>query len=81
MKVINKSKFLPNPEMKNLITNEISTMINIDHTHCLEVTEILEDKNFIYIISPLLEDGDLVDRIKNITGNKFNESIAAEIVH
>ena len=48
-----------------------------NYIHCLSVTEILEDNKYIYIVSPLLEGGDLVDTIRTQKGGKYNEKTAA----
>ena len=49
-----------------MIEQEINALLNLNHPHCLEVKEILEDENYFYIASPLLEGGDLIDRIEKI---------------
>jgi calcium-dependent protein kinase len=50
-----------------------------DHPHLMSVHELMEDEGHYYIISELLEGGELYDKILQI--KKFSEIDAAKIIH
>ena len=44
--------------------NELEMLKNVVHMHIMHVVEIMEDKNNFYIVTELLEGGELFDRIE-----------------
>ena len=50
-----------------------------DHPHLMRIYELMEDDKFYYVISELLEGGELYDKI--IQRKRFSERDAAVIVH
>ena len=61
-----------------MVLNELEALKNPVHMHIMHVIEILEDNNNVYIVSELLEGGDLFDRIIQV--KSFSEIDAAYIV-
>lgn len=56
----------------DIISQETEIMRFLNHPGIITVKETLEDKNNIYIITEIVEDGDLFSYIKN---NQFLEGI------
>lgn len=58
VKIFDKTKFRKEKETKALI-NEIKYLRSLKYEKIISLTELFEDKKFIYIITPLLKGGDL----------------------
>jgi len=60
------------------IKGEIEALLALDHPHIMKLYEIFEQDNCLYIISEILEGGDLLDKINNTP--RFTEEKAALIM-
>lgn len=58
--------------------NELTILQKCSHPNIMNVTELLEDEHHYYIVTELLEGGELFDRL--ISQGAFSEQIAAYIV-
>ena len=57
---------------------ELDVLKQCSHTNIMTVYEILHDSKYFYIVSELLEGGELMQRL--INSKKYNESTAAYIL-
>ena len=64
--------------MKELLRNELNTLVITSHPNIMEVKEILHDDVNYYVSCEIVEGGQLYDRI--IEMKHFNEQKAAEII-
>lgn len=78
MKQIQKDSLDSNPLLPKLMMNELSVLQKCSHPNIMNVTELLEDDENYYIITELLEGGELFDRIIEVKA--FSERRAAYIV-
>jgi len=78
MKIINKKSLKKNPMLPSLMMNELEILKNSVHMHIMHVIELMEDTNNFYIISEILEGGELFDRILEV--DHFSEIDAAFII-
>jgi len=62
LKTVNKSS-LHNQTLENLLHQELYILSTINHPNIMHVTEILEDRENYYIVTEILEGGELFDRI------------------
>jgi calcium-dependent protein kinase len=58
--------------------NELGVLKKTNHPNIMNVVEILEDDRFYYVISEILEGGELFDRITEV--HSFSEKKAAYIL-
>ena len=58
--------------------NELGVLKKTNHPNIMNVVEILEDDRFYYVISEILEGGELFDRITEV--HSFSEMKAAYIL-
>ena len=68
IKTIDKSKLKINTEL--LMMQELEILKEVSHPHIMRVIELLHDKNNYYIVTELMEGGELFDRILEV--EKFN---------
>ena len=78
LKTIKKSSLDKNPMLPKLMISELQVLQDVTHPHIMHVNEILEDTHNYYIVTEILEGGELFDRIIEV--KKFNELKAAEIL-
>lgn len=57
---------------------ELDVLKKCSHTNIMSVQEILEDFDYYYIVSEILEGGELMERL--IKQNSFSEKKAAYII-
>lgn len=69
-KVLKKEK-LDKEEIQKL-SNEIRVLKGLDHPNIVKIYEFMEDEKRIYIVTELIEGGELFDGI--IEQGKFNEN-------
>lgn len=63
IKCIEKKKLKKHSILMQLQLSELSVLMKADHPSLLKVHEIVEDDGHYYIISELMEGGELYDRI------------------
>ena len=68
--------------LPSLMINELETLKRAVHMHIMHVIEVMEDKNNFYIVSEILEGGELFDRIIDVYDNdqSFSETDAAFVI-
>jgi len=59
----------------NQIKGEIQALLSVDHPHIMKLYEIFEQDNCLFIVSEILEGGDLLDKINET--DRFSEKSAA----
>jgi len=59
--------------------NELKVLQKCSHPHIIKVTELLEDEENYYIVSELLEGGELFERLVKME-KRYDETKAAFIV-
>ena len=64
--------------MEALLQSEIEVLKTISHTNLLEINEILEDTENVYIVNEICEGGELFDRLLKV--HSFSEANAAGII-
>ena len=79
IKVIRKNALLLHPIMVELMNNELKVLEETTHPHIMRIFELLEDDRFYYIVSELVNGGELYDRILKL--KIFNERDAAKIIN
>ena len=52
--------------LPKLMLQELSILQNVSHPNIMQVQEILEDYECFYIVSEILEGGELFDRILEV---------------
>lgn len=67
-----------NPALPELMMNELSILQKCSHPNIMVANEMLEDEENYYIITELLEGGELFDRLIEL--GSFSEQTAAHIV-
>ena len=55
--------------LPSLMINELETLKRAVHMHIMHVIEIMEDKDNFYIVSEILEGGELYNRIIDVYEN------------
>ena len=78
MKIISKRSLKKNPMLPSLMMNELEILKNSMHMHIMHVVELMEDTNCFYIITEILEGGELFNRIIEV--DHFCEIDAAFII-
>jgi len=78
MKIIKKSSLNSNKILPTLMMNELDVLKKTNHPNIMSVVEILEDENYYYVITEILEGGELFDRITEV--QSFSEKKAAYIL-
>lgn len=76
VKLLKKNNF--NKKELELILNEIAIIKELDHPNILKVYEAYEDKDSLYIVTELINGGELFDEISK--RQNFTEQDAAVIV-
>ena len=66
MKIIKKSSLNKNKILPTLMMNELDILKKTNHPNIMNVVEILEDEHYYYVISEILEGGELFDRITEV---------------
>ena len=78
MKIIKKSKMAINQAHVELMASELEVLKSTNHPNIMSIIEILEDDHYYYVISEILEGGELFDRI--MEQKNFSEKKAAFII-
>lgn len=78
IKVINKDSLNSNPMLPKLMMSELTILRKCSHPNIMNVNEILEDNDNFYIVTELLEGGELFDRL--IEAKSFSEPQTAAIL-
>ena len=71
IKMISKKSLETNPMLPTLMMSELTVLKKCSHPNIMNVNEILEDSVNYYIVSELLEGGELLDRILEV--RQFSE--------
>jgi serine/threonine protein kinase len=58
---------------RQLLKNELDILRESSHPKIMKVYELLEDVNFYYVISELIEGGSVMNRMRKM-GKPFSES-------
>lgn len=58
---------------RQLLKNELDILRESNHPKIMKVYELLEDINFYYVISELIEGGSVMNRMRKM-GKPFSES-------
>ena len=78
MKIIKKTSLNQNKVLPTLMMNELDVLKKTNHPNIMNVVEILEDDMHYYVVSEILEGGELFDRITEV--QSFSEKKAAYIL-
>lgn len=78
MKIIKKTSLNQNKVLPTLMMNELDVLKKTNHPNIMNVVEILEDDMYYYVVSEILEGGELFDRITEV--QSFSEKKAAYIL-
>ena len=78
MKIIKKSSLESNKILPTLMMQELEVLKQTSHPNIMSVVEILCDDYFYYVISEILEGGELFDRL--IECKSFSEKNAVYIL-
>ena len=83
IKVINKKTVEAAPVYVKLMKQELEVLEELDHPHIVRVIELLEDDGNYYVVMELLQDGNLLDFLNNISKRKvsFRERDAANLTN
>ena len=63
IKMILKDSLNSNPMLPDLMISELAVLKTTSHPNIMNVQEILEDDEYYYIVTELLEGGELFDRL------------------
>lgn len=63
IKSIKKSSLLSNPMLPALMMSELTILHDLSHPGIMQVNELLEDDENYFIVTEILEGGELFDRI------------------
>jgi len=58
---------------RQLLKNELEILRESNHPKIMKVYELLEDINFYYVISELIEGGSVINRMRKM-GKPFSEN-------
>lgn len=78
MKIIKKSKMAINKIHEELMASELEVIKSTNHPNIMSIIEVLEDDHNYYVISEILEGGELFERI--IEQKVFSEKKAALVI-
>lgn len=76
IKMIEKKNL--NDSEREMLRSEIAIMKLLNHPHVVEMKEVFEDKNYVYVVMELVEGGELFDRIRK--KRVFSEYMAYHII-
>ena len=60
LKILPKSKFT-HPTMRQLMMQELEILATLDHPHIVRVHDLMEDNKNFYVVSELVQGGELYD--------------------
>ena len=75
VKIIEKKRL--NDSEKEMLRSEVAIMKLLNHPNVVEMKEVFEDKNKMYVVMELVEGGELFDRIRS--KKVFSEYVAFHI--
>lgn len=78
IKSIEKNSLRSNQMLPTLMMNELSILQKCSHPNIMMANELLEDDQYFYIVTEILEGGELFDRL--IAMGRFGETNAGYIV-
>ena len=64
--------------LPSLMMQELTVLHDLSHPSVLRVQELLHDKEYYYVVTELIEGGELLDRITDV--EKFSEEKTAYIL-
>ena len=79
VKIIDKSTIEAHQNRENLnalLKSELNMLQNLVHPHIVHVLELLEDENNLYFAMELIENGNLMDVLDEISTNNYNFTAA-----
>ena len=76
VKCINKTSFATDPLLFNLLKTEIRVMQKVKHPNIMHLYEVVESKNFYYLVMDFCDGGDLAKHI-----NKHGKFIEKQAVY
>ena len=79
VKIIEKSTIEAHQNRENLnalLKSELNMLQNLVHPHIVHVLELLEDENNLYFAMELIENGNLMDVLDEISTNNYNFTAA-----
>ena len=62
--------------LKELLKSELNMLKNLVHPHIVHVLELLEDNDNLYFAMELIENGNLMDVLDEISTNNYNFTAA-----
>jgi serine/threonine protein kinase len=65
IKIIDKTKFVMQPNFKQCIKEEIDILTRVKHENVIYIKEVFETKRIIYMVLELVEGGELFNHIVN----------------
>ena len=69
---------MKNPKLPSLMLQEIDALHELSHANIVKVNELMEDGENYYIVTEIMEGGELFDRLIKV--KKFSEMKAADIL-
>jgi serine/threonine protein kinase len=66
IKIIGKDSVSKNQILMNLLENELSILGSQSHPKIISIVDLLEDQNNFYIVSELVEGGELFERLVKV---------------
>jgi len=78
MKIVTKNSIAQHQVLIDLMESELDVLSKTDHPGIVRVLELLEDDINFYIVSELVNNGELYDYI--IHNKMFNEQTAAQLI-
>lgn len=78
LKIIPKSTFKHDARLSALVENELIVLTKSSHSNIMNIYEVMQDDEYLYVVSELLEGGELFDRI--LDEEKFSERKTATVV-
>ena len=64
VKIIDKSLVDKSRTYKQLLKNELQILRESNHPKIMKVHELLEDTNFYYVVSEIIEGGSVINRMR-----------------
>jgi serine/threonine protein kinase len=51
-----------------LLRNEMTILMSIKHSRCMQTIELCEDNRFYYMVTEIIEGGPIINRLKALNG-------------
>ena len=77
-----KERINNNAKWTQLLKSELEMLQQLDHPHIVHVYELLEDEKNIYFVMELIENGNLLQVLDEISRNnwQFDDKDAANLI-